>query len=133
MNKRKKKNSVVFVSGNFNVLHPGHIRLLKFARECGDYLIVGVNSDEVAGDDALVPELIRLEGVKYNRWVDEAIIINDSPESKISEIRPSIVVKGKEHENGYNGEVAVLNKYGGQLIFCSGESYIFGFFTKIKP
>jgi len=35
----------VFVSGNFNVLHPGHLRLLRFAKEYGDRLIVAVQSD----------------------------------------------------------------------------------------
>ena len=42
----------VFVSGNFNVLHPGHLRLFRFARELGGRLIVGVQSDRVAGDAA---------------------------------------------------------------------------------
>ena len=39
---------IVFVSGHFNVLHPGHLRFLKFAKECGDYLIVGVESNKIA-------------------------------------------------------------------------------------
>ncbi|MGK7873302.1 MAG: adenylyltransferase/cytidyltransferase family protein [Xenococcaceae cyanobacterium] len=37
----------VFVSGNFNVLHPGHLRMLRFAKEFEDYLIVGVQSDHL--------------------------------------------------------------------------------------
>ena len=37
---------IVFVSGNFNVIHPGQ-RLLNFAAECGDFLIVGVTGDDV--------------------------------------------------------------------------------------
>ena len=44
----------VFVSGHFNVLHPGHLRLFRFAKECGDILIVGVESDRIAGNDAYV-------------------------------------------------------------------------------
>ena len=36
---------IVFVSGNFNIVHPGHLRLLQFAAECGDFLAVGVNAD----------------------------------------------------------------------------------------
>ena len=39
------KEKTVFVAGNFNVLHPGHLRLLRFASECGEKLIVGVFSD----------------------------------------------------------------------------------------
>ena len=37
----KLKNKTVFVSGHFNVVHPGHLRVLRFAKECGDYLIIG--------------------------------------------------------------------------------------------
>ena len=48
----KNKLTTVLVSGNFNVLHPGHIRLLRFAKESGDYLIVAVESDRIAGSAA---------------------------------------------------------------------------------
>jgi cytidyltransferase-like protein len=41
---------VAFVYGNFNIFHPGHLRLLKFAKESSDYLIVGVNSDKLANN-----------------------------------------------------------------------------------
>ena len=63
----KKK---VFVSGHFNIIHPGHLRLLRFAKDCGDYLIVGVESDLIAGRDAYVSETLRLDGVNSNSWVD---------------------------------------------------------------
>src|SRR5712664_463645 len=36
--------TIAFISGNFNVVHPGHLRLLKFAAEHADVLVVGVNS-----------------------------------------------------------------------------------------
>ena len=53
---------VVFVSGNFNTVHPGHLRLLRFASECGDFLVVGVSNNNAAS--ALVPEELRLDGVR---------------------------------------------------------------------
>ena len=53
---------LVFVSGRYNVLHPGHVRLFQFARECGDRLVVGVESDSLAGKEALVAEGLRLGG-----------------------------------------------------------------------
>ena len=43
------QNKTVFVSGHFNVLHPGQLRLLRFAKECGNRLIVAVESDRIAG------------------------------------------------------------------------------------
>ena len=68
----------VFVSGRFNVLHPGHVRLLQFARECGDRLVVGVEPDSLAGHDAHVPEQLRLEGVRSCSYVDEAFVLTGS-------------------------------------------------------
>ena len=46
------KGKIVFVSGFFNIVHPGHLRLLRFAAECGDYLVVGVYND-LAGNSLL--------------------------------------------------------------------------------
>jgi len=115
-------NKVVFVSGHFNVLHPGHLRLLRFAKEFGGKLIVAVESDKIAGQAAYVSEELRLEGVQSNSWVDEAFLLTESVTDAIARIRPDIVVKGKEFELKYNPEQTVLETYGGQLIFSSGET-----------
>lgn len=112
----------VFVSGNFNVLHPGHLRLLRFARECGERLVVGVCSDRLAGNAAHVPEQLRLEGVQSNSWVDEAFVIDEQVTEVIRRLRPDVVVKGKEHESGFNPELEVLEQYAGRLLFSSGET-----------
>ena len=45
----------IFISGNFNILHPGHLRLLRFARELGEELIVAVHSDRLGGEAIHVP------------------------------------------------------------------------------
>lgn len=111
----------VFVSGRFNVLHPGHVRLLQFARECGDRLVVGVEPDSLAGHDAHVPEQLRLEGVRSCSYVDEAFVLTGSVVDAIRQIRPSIVVKGREHEHRHNDEKAAVESYGGKLLFSSGE------------
>lgn len=113
---------VVLVSGNFNILHPGHMRLLRFARECGEKLVVAVYSDRVAGKSAHLPEHLRLEGVKSNSWVDEAMLIDEAVEKVIVRLKPDIVVKGKEHESAYNAEQAAVEQYGGRLLFSSGEA-----------
>lgn len=114
-------NHIVFVSGRFNVLHPGHLRLLRFAKESGGRLIVAVESDRVAGRYALVPEDLRLEGVQSINWVDEAFIFDEPLPALVARIRPDIIVKGKEHESVSNPELAVLEQYGGRLVFSSGE------------
>ena len=112
----------VFVSGSFNVLHPGHLRLLRFAKESGDRLIVAVQSDRLAGNVAHVHEHLRLEGVQSIAWVDEAFIFDIPLTALITDLQPDVVVKGKEHELRYNPELAVLGKYGGVLVFSSGET-----------
>ena len=114
--------STVLVSGSFNVLHPGHLRLLRFAKECGDQLIVAVNSDRIAMGGAYVPEDLRLEVVQSNNWVDEAFLIDEPIAQVIARLQPNIVVKGKEHETKFNPELSVLEVYGGRLIFSSGET-----------
>lgn len=109
----------VFVSGDFNILHPGHLRLLKFAKESGDYLVVGLNSDEVS--QKCVHQDIRLESIKATSYVDEAFILESSALEYITTSKPDIVVKGKEHENKEHAELEILNSYGGKLLFSSGE------------
>lgn len=112
---------IAFVYGDFNILHPGHLRLLKFAKESSDYLIVGVNSDEIATNKNLLNEEFRLESIKATSYVDEAFLLCESPLKYIEEEKPDIVVKGKEHEEKNNLETDILKKYGGKLLFTSGE------------
>ena len=114
---------VVLVSGAFNVVHPGHIRLLRFAKECGDRLVVAVNSDRVAGSNAYVPQDLRLEGVQSNSLVSEAFLNDEPIDHLIARLRPDIVVKGKEHEAWFNPELSVLELYGAKLLFSSGDSH----------
>jgi len=116
------KEKIIFVYGNFNVLHPGHLRLLRFASECGDQLIVGVNSDRIAGKASYVREDLRIEGVTSNSLVTKVILIDDLVSDVIDKMRPDIVVKGKEHQNRFNPEEKILKSYGGKLLFSSGET-----------
>lgn len=116
------KTQTVFVSGNFNILHPGHLRLLRFARELGSHLVVGVNSDRIGGETVHVAEQLRLEGIQSNNWVSEAFLMDEPLSDVLSRLKPDIVVKGKEFENAHNVEKEVLKKYGGKLVFSSGEA-----------
>lgn len=123
MNELKKLAShakkVVFVSGNFNVVHPGHLRLLRFASECGDFLVVGVNGD--ASEGTTLPEEMRLEGVEAIGFVDYAFVLHGEPSQFIAEFKPDIVVMGKEHEHQHPPEKEAIERYGGKLLFGSGE------------
>ncbi len=117
--KRTRGKKVVFVSGFFNLVHPGHLRLLRFAAECGNYLVVGVYGD--AKGNSLLEENFRLEGVKAIKLVNYAFILKDSLDEFLRELKPDIVVKGKEHEHANNLEETAVNSYGGSLLFSSGE------------
>ena len=110
----------VFVSGDFNILHPGHLRLLKFAKESGDYLIVGVNSDKISNNKG-TSENIRLESLHATSYIDEVFILNEPSIEYIKREKPAIVVKGKEHEDKENPEREIITQYGGKLLFTSGE------------
>jgi rfaE bifunctional protein kinase chain/domain len=115
-------NKKVFVYGSFNILHPGHIRLLHFAKECGKELVVGVFSNMLAGDDVIVDQKTRLEAIKSLTIVDKAFIVDDIF-SAIENIRPNVIVKGREHEKKYNPEIEIAKKIGCEIIFSSGENF----------
>jgi rfaE bifunctional protein kinase chain/domain len=117
-----EKYKTVLVSGNFNVVHPGHLRLFRFAKEYGEKLIVAVNSDLNSNGASMVIQDLRLDGVKSIGMVDDAFILNGCIAKLIDKLKPDVVVKGKEYEGIFNIEAQALNQYGGKLIFTSGDS-----------
>ena len=68
------ERKVVLVSGNFNILHPGHVRLLRFAKECGETLVVAVNSDQIIKNPEYLNEEHRLEVISSLEYVVQAFI-----------------------------------------------------------
>lgn len=96
------KQKIVFTNGIFDVLHTGHIELLKFAKSLGGKLIVGINSDKATrklkGDNRPINnENDRKAVLESVSFVDEVIVFDDiEPISLIQEIMPDIVVKGGE-------------------------------------
>jgi rfaE bifunctional protein kinase chain/domain len=111
--------TIAFVSGNFNVVHPGHLRLLKFAAEQADVLVVGVNCNSTPG--ATLAQEMRLENVRSISLVHHVVRLEETASSFILRLRPSVVVKGKEFEERPNPEQEAVDAYGGRLMFSSGE------------
>lgn len=91
----------VLTYGTYDLLHYGHIRLLKRARELGDYLIVGLSTDEfneLKGKEAYYSYEIRKEMLEAIKYVDEVIPENNW-EQKISDIKDNavdVVVMGSD-------------------------------------
>jgi len=111
--------TVAFVSGNFNVVHPGHLRLLKFAAEQADILVVGVNPDATPG--VTLAQEMRLDNVRSISFVHHVVPLEGAAAAFIAELQPAVVVKGKEFEDRVNPEQEVVAAYGGRLAFSSGE------------
>ena len=110
----------VFVSGNFFVLHPGHIRFLRFASEIGDRLTIGVRPTRPTERYPSVEE--RIDALKAIGIATEVVSISDGLDVMLRRLKPDVVVKGKEYESSPNPETSVLSEWGGELIFSSGES-----------
>lgn len=98
---RQQGKQVVFTNGCFDILHVGHTRYLALARQMGDMLIVGVNSDasvrtlEKAPDRPLVNQQERAEIIASLRAVDAVCIFNQpTPAELIEKIKPQVLVKG---------------------------------------
>lgn len=113
--------TVAFISGYFNILHPGHLRLIQFASEQADFLVVAVLSDTLV-PDATVRDKERLEAVSAIRGVGTAFILDSDLADCILNLKPEVVIKGWEHKDEYNPEKEVIAKYGGALIFSSGDT-----------
>lgn len=108
-----------FISGNFNVIHAGHMRVLKFAAEACDTLVIGLKPDGAQG--VTVPMALRLEAIKAISYVHHALEMREDASSFIGKLRPDLVVKGKEFATEYNPEEAIVDSYGGKLLFSAGE------------
>jgi rfaE bifunctional protein nucleotidyltransferase chain/domain len=93
---------VVFTNGVFDLLHPGHVRYLRAAREAGDVLIVGVNSDRSVRvnkgpDRPIIPAHERAEIVGALESVDRVVVFDDeTPERIIAAVQPDVLVKGAD-------------------------------------
>ncbi|ARN83213.1 PfkB family carbohydrate kinase [Methylocystis bryophila] len=110
---------IAYVSGNFNIVHPGHLRLLKFAREQADFLVVGIYPDSNPG--VSMPVDLRVDGVCALSSVDFVVRLDRDAVGFIEALQPDVVVKGSEYAQRHNDEETLVNKWNGKLVFGSGE------------
>jgi D-beta-D-heptose 7-phosphate kinase/D-beta-D-heptose 1-phosphate adenosyltransferase len=112
----------VFTNGCFDLLHPGHIRLLSKAAPLGDVLTVAINDDASVrrlkgGDRPVYPVRERAEILLALRWVDFVIIFaEDTPLETIQRVRPDVLVKGAEYKLEDIVGADLLKSYGGRIV-----------------
>jgi D-beta-D-heptose 7-phosphate kinase/D-beta-D-heptose 1-phosphate adenosyltransferase len=110
----------VWVNGTFDIVHLGHIQLLKRAADLGDFLVVGVDGDkrvtELKGEkrpiNNIVSRITVLEAIKY---VDRVVIFDSDEqlETHLKTMRPTIMVIGEE----YRGKQIVGSEYVGEIVY----------------
>jgi rfaE bifunctional protein nucleotidyltransferase chain/domain len=99
---RREGRTVVFTNGCYDILHPGHIRLLEKARSLGDILILALNTDasvrRLKGPSRpLIPEAQRAELAVALESVDAVTLFDeDTPRELIAAVLPDILVKGAD-------------------------------------
>ena len=119
---RTKGQIVVTTNGCFDVLHLGHLRYLQAARELGDLLVVGVNSDTSVrvlkgADRPLVPEDERAEMLGALECVDYVTIFSEpDPIALLSQLKPNVHVKGGDYKIDQIIERNVVEANGGKVI-----------------
>lgn len=97
------KKELVFSNGVFDILHEGHIQILKFAKSIGKKLIVGINSDNSVrlnkGKARPYNKLdIRVKNLKKLNLIDEIIVFaNKSPNQLIRKLKPDVIIKGDDY------------------------------------
>ncbi len=126
---RADGRSIVLCHGCFDIVHPGHIRYLEFARKHGDLLIVSITSDaaiDKESDRPYIPEELRAENLAALSFVDLVYVDpNHTAEQVLQLVKPDVYVKGHEYQLSkdprFLAEQTAVEQYGGKVIFSSGD------------
>ncbi len=118
---RRAHRRVVFTNGCFDLLHPGHIRLLTEARKLGDLLVVGLNSDasvrKLKGPERpILSERDRAQVLGGLDAVDFVVLFDEeTPERLIEAVRPDVLVKGSDYTEATVVGAPFVRSYGGTV------------------
>ncbi len=102
---KNNKNQIVFTNGVFDLLHLGHVDYLSKAKDCGDILVVGVNSDFSAkrlgkgSNRPITDQKSRSTIIAAMQFVDAVVLFDgDTPIELIKRIQPDVLVKGSDYK-----------------------------------
>jgi rfaE bifunctional protein kinase chain/domain/rfaE bifunctional protein nucleotidyltransferase chain/domain len=127
---RPRAKTVIMCHGTFDLVHPGHIRHLMYAKDHADVLVASLTSDShinKANFRPFVPQDLRAMNLAALECVDYVIIDdNETPIENLKFIQPDFFAKGYEYsEDGIHPktreEMAVIEAYGGELLFTPGD------------
>jgi len=127
---RPRKQKIILCHGNFDVVHPGHIRHLDYAKSKADLLVVSITSDQHIQKGTyrpFVPENLRAQNLAAFEMVDFVIIDNNKKPIKLLQtLKPDFFAKGFEYSSGSlppatQEEAKVVEKYNGEMIFTPGD------------
>ena len=119
---RRQGLRIGFTNGCFDILHPGHVKVLTAARAACDRLVVGLNSDasvkRLKGEARPVQdERARAEVLAALEAVDlVAIFADDTPIRLIAEIKPSVLVKGGDYTREQVVGHEIVESCGGEVL-----------------
>lgn len=114
---------LVFTNGCFDILHAGHVTYLAFAREQGDALCVGLNSDASVQRNKgplrpIVDERNRAALLASLRAVDYVVIFDEEePKNLIARILPDVLVKGRDWAHYVSGR-DIVEAHGGRVVLA---------------
>lgn len=113
---------IIFTNGCFDILHLGHVEYLSKARDLGDILILGLNTDasvsRLKGPNRPVnPQEARATILAALSVVDAVILFDeDTPEKLIGMVKPDILVKGKDYDAKEIVGADFVQSYGGKVV-----------------
>ena len=120
---RRQGKKIVFTNGCFDILHAGHVRYLTAAKNFGDVLIVGLNTDEsvkrLKGDSRPVNnQKDRAEVLLGLKAVDYVIFFGEqTAENLIAAVKPDVYAKGGDYTLETLPEAKIVQSYGGSVEF----------------
>ena len=109
----------VFISGKFNVIHPGHIRLFRYGKKLAETLHVALDIHGLSQDEIDW----RVDALKGIDLVDQVHTFSNDNSNLIANIKPKIILKGREFRDRENPERVLIESLGGKLIFGSGINF----------